>query len=247
MNSRPSIPVSGRTRGASCRRFSTAFPPLIAGLVLWLAAVLAVEVVADDLYGAIAYSKSSRRWGYATGKSSREDAEEVALRECKSSDAFIAVWGRNKWLALAHGNGTSYGWAHGDEEEDTRRRAVEECEKRASDAHLLVAVYAGGQGKGTLAIQAPDGVRVRVGDKEITIANGQGQLEVPNLLGGKVYAREVHARWETGGAVFNDKVEVELRAFRSTLVKFASLQAVAHLGPPPKTASEIPELPLWKP
>ena len=60
--------------------------------------------------GAIAYSKSTRRYGYAWGKPTRADAERVALRGCNASDAFIAVHGTNTWLALASGSGESYGW-----------------------------------------------------------------------------------------------------------------------------------------
>lgn len=216
-------------------------------VIVLLLAGSAAPTWADDLYGAIAYSQSSRRYGYAWGKSSREEAESTALRECKSGDAFIAVWGANKWLVLAHGSGTSYGWAHESTEQAAKTRAVSECAKRASGCHVVVSIYAGGQGAATLTFAVPANTQVRVGDDEVRIREGAGKHEVPDLLGGKPEQRTVVARMKLGSTKIEETVTVNVAAFQTTAVTFPRLRAMAELGPPATAAAEVSDLPLLPP
>lgn len=218
---------------------------------LWLsAAVMACccsitheESRAEDLYGAIAYSQSTKRYGYAWGKSTRTDAESAALRECGASDAFIAVWGKNTWLALAHGRGTSYGWDWDDSQEVAKSRALWECAQRASGCHLLVVVYAGGEGNATLTASVPPNTKVFVGDHELPVTDGIAQLESPKLLGGKRYTYTVTARMELGEDVIEEQVVAGVYAFQTTRVSFAELDVVSELSAPPRRASDVFAIP----
>jgi serine/threonine-protein kinase len=84
-------------------------------------------------YGAIAYSKSTGVYGYSWGQDSRSDAERVALRNCKGSDASVEVHGKNAWVAFAHGSDGASGWAWSEKSAaDARQRAVALCAKNGA-------------------------------------------------------------------------------------------------------------------
>lgn len=56
-----------------------------------------------DNYGAIAYSKASRTWGWSYDYSNRQGAEREALSECKAqgTDCIVVLWFANACGALA--------------------------------------------------------------------------------------------------------------------------------------------------
>lgn len=93
-----------------------------------------------DQYGAIAYSLRTHRYGYSTGESSRDDAEQSALSYCKVADCRIQVWFRNSCAAFATGNeGSVTGWGYDTNPRKARQRALNECKKRATDCRVLIA------------------------------------------------------------------------------------------------------------
>lgn len=198
---------------------------------------------AADRFGAIAYSQSTRRYGYAWGKATQADADNTALKECGAADAFIAVYGTNQWLALAHGNGTSFGWGHDTTEQAAQSRAIDGCAKRASGCHVLVSIYAGGQGKATIVVKVPAGVRVFAGQYEVAIENGVGQFESQILLGGKEYTYELTAISNVDGDNNRETVVVDVMAFQTTRVTFPNLELFERFGPLPRLPKPVPKIP----
>jgi serine/threonine-protein kinase len=118
--------------------------------------------------GAIAYSKSTGRYGYAWGKATRADAERVALRDCRASDAFVACHGTNTWLALASGSGESYGWGWSNESAArARETALTECSKRGAEGRIQVLLHTS-SGPIRLARSSSDGNKPRGGQTDPT-------------------------------------------------------------------------------
>jgi hypothetical protein len=94
--------------------------------------------VADDNYGAIAYSPSTGNYGYSYDYSSRGEAERSALTRCKKDDCVIKVWFKNSCGALAKaGNGAlGYSWAASNREE-AESEALSQCRKRGSKCRIV--------------------------------------------------------------------------------------------------------------
>lgn len=107
----------------------------IAALCLLTAFVTASGIaLADDDYGAIAYSKETQRYGYTTHQRSRERAEDRAIELCDRDDCEVKVWFRDTCAALATGShGQVTGWAYNESLRRAKDRAVEEC--IAHDGH----------------------------------------------------------------------------------------------------------------
>ncbi|BAZ50940.1 hypothetical protein NIES4103_35630 [Nostoc sp. NIES-4103] len=81
-----------------------------------------------DLYGAIAYSSSTKVYASATG-SSRQAAERGALYNCKqqsrAQDCSVPLWFKNAWGALAVGSNGAYGTGWGyDTTQPRKGRAI---------------------------------------------------------------------------------------------------------------------------
>lgn len=113
---------------------------LIAVVVGVLAAAAAQ---ADDRYAAIAFSQSTGRWGYAWGKSSRESAENAAVRNARADDARPICHARNWWCALATGDKRgAYGYGYASSRGEAIRIALSECCQRTSNCHIVVCVHA---------------------------------------------------------------------------------------------------------
>ncbi len=75
-------------------------------------------------YHAIAFSKSTSRWGCAYGKSNRAIAEQEALRQCGAPDAKVLCWAEGSWYcALAHGP-KSYGGASAETAAKAKAKAL---------------------------------------------------------------------------------------------------------------------------
>jgi len=78
-------------------------------------------------YGAIAFSASTRRYGYSYGAADRSAAERIALAHCHGSDATILAWGQRTFLALALADDGAYGWAWDSGRNDAAGRAIAGC------------------------------------------------------------------------------------------------------------------------
>jgi len=96
-------------------------------------------------YAAIAYSRTTGKWGYSHGYGSRAGAEQAALGRCTVDDAEILVWTRNAWCALALGDDKSfYGWAWAGSASEAKRLALEKCRGGTTNCYIAVCVYSGG-------------------------------------------------------------------------------------------------------
>jgi hypothetical protein len=110
--------------------------------------VRASEELPDDeshgTFGAIAYSRETGKYGYASECKTREAAEEEAKRKCQAHDARIVTWVRNGFCALAVGAEGAWGggWSAGKEASSTAAKdhALAECKKHSSTARLLICV-----------------------------------------------------------------------------------------------------------
>ncbi len=132
-----------------------AFPPRIAGFwsplrrnrasltivlaVTLLAAVLLPTSVSAGGYSALAYSKTTHRWGESHGRISRADAERRALAACNSRGAFVAGWGYNNYIALATGSGSAWGFGFGRTRKIAESHALRACPAR--DARIVRYAY----------------------------------------------------------------------------------------------------------
>jgi len=112
------------------------------GLILLFSWIILVSAfgaaLADDTYGAIAYSKSTGTYGYSYDYASRSEAEQAALSHCKRDDCEIKSWFKNSCGALAKaGNGAlGYSWAAANRQE-AESIALEQCRKRGSNCRIL--------------------------------------------------------------------------------------------------------------
>lgn len=95
---------------------------------------------AADLYGAIAYSKSTGNSGIGYNFATRSGAEARAMQRCGASDCRICVWVRNGCCALAVGDGGRYGWSYrygNFAYSEARRRAMNECNARTTNCRIV--------------------------------------------------------------------------------------------------------------
>jgi len=93
------------------------------------------------LYGAIAYSPETGRYGDSYNYSFLGDAENDALARCDAPDAEIVAWCRNEWCALAVADDGSYGYSSGPTQASAEAAALADC--TGPNAHVLVWDYSG--------------------------------------------------------------------------------------------------------
>ena len=92
--------------------------------------------------GAIAYSKSTGRWGYSTGGGRR--APYMALKNCAAPDAEVIVQKADGWLALAVGDDLGvYGWGYAGNRADAERNALDAC-KSTQPAKIVLSFCTNG-------------------------------------------------------------------------------------------------------
>ena len=101
-------------------------------------------------YAAIAYSPATGKYGYSYNLRSRAAAEKVALEKCGAEDARIVTWVNKGFIALALGSDKScwgVGWSYGNGSSNTAAKnyALDDCRKRATDAHIALALSSDGQ------------------------------------------------------------------------------------------------------
>ncbi|HCS54021.1 DUF4189 domain-containing protein [uncultured Rubinisphaera sp.] len=105
------------------------------GLILLLAFqfVATKAILAEDYYGAIVYSSSTKKYGYSWGHSTQESAEEGANSVCTEPDAKVVMWTRNAWYALALSNDkckpNAWSAAWGNTQEEAEQIALDGLKK----------------------------------------------------------------------------------------------------------------------
>jgi hypothetical protein len=82
-----------------------------------------------ESYGAIAYGRTSRAFGYSYSWGSRAKAESVALNNCgqHGDDCEVMVWFERKCGAVASGQGSTAWWGLGNNEGQARADALDKC------------------------------------------------------------------------------------------------------------------------
>jgi len=82
-------------------------------------------------FGAIAYGRTSRAWGYSYSWDSQAKAESVALQNCAQhgNDCEVMVWFDRKCGAVVAAEGASAFWGLGDSEAEARADAQTKCEQ----------------------------------------------------------------------------------------------------------------------
>ena len=100
-------------------------------LVLILA-FLSGPVLAQDYFGAIAYSAKSGAQGWSNNQPSREEAEKAALTACRkhAKDCKAVVWFQNGCGALAVSSKV-YGWGWGTTQALADAQAMKACSEHA--------------------------------------------------------------------------------------------------------------------
>jgi serine/threonine-protein kinase len=82
-------------------------------------------------YGAIAYGRTSKAWGYSHHWASQAKAESVAKQNCAQhgSDCEVMVWYKNQCGAVASADGDAAYWGLGDGIGAARGNALSTCAK----------------------------------------------------------------------------------------------------------------------
>lgn len=214
---------------------------LFFGLLVIGECIFAQSLWAGDRYGAIAYSPTARRYGRSWGYETRAEAEAVALRYCPYSDAIIACWGKNSYIALAHGSGTLWGAAWGNDLEEAKRNALGYCR---GNCHIVTTFYAGGEGRATVIANVPEGTSLFIGDNfEVKEENGKIEFVTPVLQGGVRRTYQVRAQLKAGDETFTEDKTVYVYGYETTYITFEHLNNVADLGGLPESASDVGTVP----
>ena len=79
------------------------------------------------LYGAIAYSPKTGRYGDSYNYLYLGDAENDAIANCDAPDATVVAWCWNEWAALAVADDGSYGYSSGPSEAAAEAAALSNC------------------------------------------------------------------------------------------------------------------------
>ena len=111
-------------------------------------AFAANPVLAQDYFGAIAYSKSSGAHGWAKDHPSREAAERAALAACakNAKDCQPLFWFKNGCATLAVDASAKAGWGWGTTQELADAEAVKACSKQAKGCKIRRQVCTTGAG-----------------------------------------------------------------------------------------------------
>jgi len=82
-------------------------------------------------YGAIAYGRTSRAYGFSYSWGTQQKAEDVAMKNCSQhgSDCEVMVWFDRRCGAVAQGNGTSAFWGLGTAAGAANADALGKCSK----------------------------------------------------------------------------------------------------------------------
>jgi hypothetical protein len=102
---------------------------------------------AKNTYAAIAYSRSTGKYGFTYQQPTLEAAKADALRRCEGNDARIVVWTRNGWCALAKGADGTFGAASAPSQQEAEKDALGDCAKKTSgQAQVAIAIRSAYEG-----------------------------------------------------------------------------------------------------
>lgn len=92
-----------------------------------------------ESYGAIAYSPSTKSYGWAHDFGSQNEAENAAKEACydRADDCQVAVWFRDACGAVAAGS-TGWGADWGVDKRQARRKALAQCESVNGNANCQI-------------------------------------------------------------------------------------------------------------
>src|SRR6185436_6607670 len=85
--------------------------------------------MAQESWGAIAYSNSTSRWGSSTNLFTRDDAERRAITECGEQDCRVVIAFRNSCGAFARDGSNVWGVGTGSSEDEANRSAIFNCQR----------------------------------------------------------------------------------------------------------------------
>ena len=98
---------------------------LVVSLMICALTLAATSALANDLFGALAYSYDTGAWGWAVNYEYQEDANGEALAQCGECE--IVMEFQNTCAALALGSDGAYGWAYGDDPDAVQQAAIDYC------------------------------------------------------------------------------------------------------------------------
>lgn len=101
-----------------------------------LFAQLTTRALADDNYGAFAFSQDSGAYGYSYDHGSRGSAEQGALNRC-SGGCSVVLWFKNACGALAAGEGHGYGTGWADNRGRAEEIAMSSCAENTGGCSVL--------------------------------------------------------------------------------------------------------------
>ncbi len=108
---------------------------VITGMLACALTLQARSALAEDYYGAIAFSESSGADGWANDHGSRRSAEETALQNC-GPRCEIVLWFKNACGALATASDHSYGTGWADSRREAEAIALNGCREHAEDCGI---------------------------------------------------------------------------------------------------------------
>lgn len=100
---------------------------------------LPLSATAADLYGAIAYSPTSKAYGWAKDYGSQIEAENAAMNECykRAGDCRVAVWFVNACGAVSAGpEGWGADW--GESFREAERKSTRLCSDYSYNCQIVV-------------------------------------------------------------------------------------------------------------
>ena len=86
-------------------------------------------------WGAIAYSKSTGRYGLTHDYSTQAKAINSAVERCHVNDCQAVVWFTDSCGAFAKGS-SAYGWGIGNSRADAEEKALADCRKRGGGCRV---------------------------------------------------------------------------------------------------------------
>jgi len=94
---------------------------------------------AEDLNGAIAYSRSTGSYGYSIDYATRIEAENEALGQCGWGDCEVLVWFQNNCAALSKGH-KGIGYAYGATVDEAEAIALDKCTDYTYDCEIVCSI-----------------------------------------------------------------------------------------------------------
>jgi serine/threonine-protein kinase len=113
---------------------------LIAAAIGFTAVSAPAAAFANDLYGSIAYSQSTKNYAWATDYNSQADAENAAMVECykRAGDCKSALWFVNGCGSLAVGSDGGWGTNFGNDGREAQNKAMAQCGTVSSGCQTVV-------------------------------------------------------------------------------------------------------------